>query len=58
MLTHPTLPRSVRAMCLPPAVLAFAKLEHAIDPEALDLLGREALQKLTTFTPQALSNTM
>ena len=38
--------------------LAFAKMEHAIDPDILELLGREALKKIGTFTAQALSNTL
>lgn len=53
--------RITRPAAAPPrsaAVLGFAKLEHPMEPEVLDVLGRQALAQLHTFTAQALSNTL
>lgn len=40
------------------AVLAFAKLEYRPPDSCLEGLARTALQRIKTFSPQALSNTL
>lgn len=54
----PFLSRPPRKQNMSNAVLAFAKLEYRPRDSCLEGLARAALQRIKTFSPQALSNTL